>query len=116
MTTNETNEESDDTSLTACAAPGRHWFLLSGTLQTLETLFTMTRWGAGALAWTAQAVMDGRAGAHAAWGLAAFAVASVGAVGARWMAGKIDSGSPTTTTLASVCLSSRGTIAVPVVA
>ncbi|MDV7219035.1 hypothetical protein, partial [Streptomyces prunicolor] len=85
MTTNEMDEKGDDVWLAACAAPGRHWFLLAGTLQTLETLFTITRWGA--LAWTAQAVMDDRAGAHEARGLAAFAVASVGAVGARWMAG-----------------------------
>ncbi|WP_405876325.1 ABC transporter ATP-binding protein/permease [Streptomyces sp. NBC_00005] len=100
MTTNEMYErdgtgepsapgqrQHDDTWLTASAAPGRHWFLLSGTLQTLETLFTITRWGA--LAWTAQAVMDDRAGAHETWGLAAFAVASVLAVGAGCSAGTL---------------------------
>jgi ATP-binding cassette subfamily C protein CydD len=85
MTTNEMDEKGDDVWLAACAAPGRQWFLLAGTLQALETLFTIVRWGA--LAWTAQAVMDDRAGAHEARGLAAFAVASVGAVGAGWMAG-----------------------------
>ncbi|MFD3622018.1 ABC transporter ATP-binding protein/permease [Streptomyces sp. NPDC058676] len=96
MTTNEMEETSgpgaagkrqdDDAWLTACAAPGRHWFGLSGTLQTLETLFTIARWGA--LAWTAQAVMD-RAGMHETWGLVAFAVTSVPAVGAGWAAGTL---------------------------
>ncbi|MER5182373.1 ATP-binding cassette domain-containing protein [Streptomyces sp. NPDC002896] len=96
MTTNEMYETSeldavgkrqdDDAWLTACAAPGRHWFGLSGTLQTLETLFTITRWGA--LAWTAQRVMD-RAAAPETWGLAAFAVTSVLAAGAGWTAGTL---------------------------
>jgi ATP-binding cassette subfamily C protein CydD len=96
MTTNEMYEKSepgatgerqdDDVWLTACAAPGRHWFGLSGTLQTLETLLTITRWGA--LAWMAQAVMD-RAAVHETWGLVAFAVTSVLAVGAGWTAGTL---------------------------
>ncbi|MER6135588.1 ATP-binding cassette domain-containing protein [Streptomyces sp. NPDC001815] len=86
MTTNEMDERSDDAWLAACAAPGRHWFRLSGTLRTLETLFTITRWGA--LAWTAQAVMN-RAGAHETWGLVAFAVTSVLAVGVGWTAGTL---------------------------
>ncbi|MFF3371510.1 ABC transporter ATP-binding protein/permease [Streptomyces sp. NPDC002680] len=76
----------DDAWLTACAAPGRQWFRLSGTLRTLETLFTVARWGA--LAWTAQAVMD-RAAAHETWGLVAFAVTSVLAVAAGWTAGTL---------------------------
>ncbi|WP_406464832.1 ATP-binding cassette domain-containing protein [Streptomyces sp. NBC_01622] len=87
MTTNETDEKSDDAWLTACAAPGRHWLLLAGTLRTLETLFTITRWGA--LAWTAQAVMNDRAGVPETCDLAAFVVASVLAVGAGWMAGTL---------------------------
>ncbi|MEY9995341.1 ATP-binding cassette subfamily C protein CydD [Streptomyces sp. V4I8] len=78
--------QDDDALLTVCAAPGRHWFRLSGTLRTLETLFTITRWGA--LAWTAQAAMD-RARAHQTWGLVAFAVMSVLAVGADWAAGTL---------------------------
>ncbi|MFI1480577.1 ABC transporter ATP-binding protein/permease [Streptomyces sp. NPDC020747] len=86
MTTNEMYEKSDDAWLAACAAPGRRWFRLSGTFRTLETLFTITRWGA--LAWTAQAVMN-RAGAHETWGLVAFAVTSVLAVGAGWTAGTL---------------------------
>lgn len=86
MTTNETYEKSHDAWLTACAAPGRDWFRLSGTLQTLETLFTITRWSA--LAWMAQAVMD-RAAAHETWGLVAFAVTSVLAVGAGGTAGTL---------------------------
>ncbi|MEU3619720.1 ATP-binding cassette domain-containing protein [Streptomyces sp. NPDC006872] len=99
MTTSETGEtgegrepgavgkrRDDDAWLTACAAPGRRWFNLSGTLQMLETLFTITRWGA--LAWTAQAVMD-RAATHETRGLAAFAVTSVVAVGAGWTAGAL---------------------------
>ncbi|WP_369031545.1 ABC transporter ATP-binding protein/permease [Streptomyces adonidis] len=99
MTTNEMYEmdgtseagavgkgQDDGAWLTACAAPGRHSFRLSGTLRTLETLFTITRWGA--LAWTAQAVMD-RARVHETWGLVAFAVASVLAVGADWTAGTL---------------------------
>ncbi|TPQ19441.1 ABC transporter ATP-binding protein/permease [Streptomyces sporangiiformans] len=96
MTTHETDETSGpgavgerpdhDAWLTACAAPGRHWFGLSGTLRTLETLFTITRWGA--LAWTAQGALD-RATAHETWGLAAFAVTSASAVGAGWAAGTL---------------------------
>lgn len=86
MTTNEIDEMSDDAWLAACAAPGRHWFGLSSALQTLETLFTIARWGA--LAWTAQAVMD-RAAAHERWGLVAFAVTSALAVGAGWSAGTL---------------------------
>ncbi|WP_217575825.1 ABC transporter ATP-binding protein/permease [Streptomyces sp. GbtcB7] len=95
MTTNEMYEtgepgtaerQDDDAWLTACAAPGQHWFGLSGTFQTLETLFTITRWGA--LAWTAQAVMD-RAATHETWGLMAFAVTSVLAVCAGWTAGTL---------------------------
>ncbi|MER5907558.1 ATP-binding cassette domain-containing protein [Streptomyces mirabilis] len=96
MTANEMYETSepgaagkrrdDDARLTACAAPGRHWFGLSGTFHTLEALFTITRWGA--LAWTAQAVMD-RATAHETWGLVAFAVTSVLAVCAGWTAGTL---------------------------
>ena len=96
MTTNDMYESSeadtagkqqdDDARLTVCAAPGRHWFGLSGTFQTLETLFTITRWGA--LAWTAQGVMD-RAVTHETWGLVAFAVTSVLAVGAGWTAGTL---------------------------
>ncbi|MFI6279237.1 ABC transporter ATP-binding protein/permease [Streptomyces sp. NPDC050988] len=96
MTMNEMYEKSapgtagkrqdDDAWLTACAAPGRHWFGLSGSAQALETLFTIARWGA--LAWTAQAKMD-RAAAHERWGLVAFAVTSVLAVGAGWTAGTL---------------------------
>ncbi|WP_326719901.1 ATP-binding cassette domain-containing protein [Streptomyces sp. NBC_00243] len=87
MTTNEMHATQDDEAwLTACAAPGRHWFQVSGTLRTLETLFTITRWGA--LAWAAQAVMD-RAGAHETRGLMAFAVTSMLAVGAGWTAGTL---------------------------
>ncbi|MGW0729846.1 ABC transporter ATP-binding protein/permease [Streptomyces mirabilis] len=95
MTTNEMYEtgepgtaerQDDDAWLTACTAPGQHWFGLSGTFQTLETLFTITRWGA--LAWTAQTVMD-RATAHETWGLMAFAVTSVLAVCAGWTAGTL---------------------------
>ncbi|MFD9325744.1 ABC transporter ATP-binding protein/permease [Streptomyces sp. NPDC060065] len=87
MTTNEMYEAGEPgTWLTACAAPGRYWFGLSGSLQTLETLFTIARWGA--LAWTAQAVMD-RATAHGTWGLVAFAVTSVLAVVAGWTAGTL---------------------------
>ncbi|QLH25892.1 ABC transporter ATP-binding protein/permease [Streptomyces sp. Rer75] len=88
---NETSEpgatgqqKDDDARLTACAAPGRLWFGLSSALETLETLFTIGRWGA--LAWAAQAVMD-RAAAHEAWGLVAFTVTSVLALGAGWTAG-----------------------------
>ncbi|MCT9078868.1 ABC transporter ATP-binding protein/permease [Streptomyces fulvoviolaceus] len=83
MTTNEVEAKSDDAWLTACAAPGHHWFGLSGSAQVLETLFTIARWGA--LAWTAQAVMD-RAAAHETWGLVAFAVTSVLTVGVGWTA------------------------------
>lgn len=99
MTTNETKEMyeagepgatgkrgDDDTWLTAYAAPGRYWFALSGGLQTLQTLFTIAR--CAALAWAAQAVLD-RAGANETWGLVAFAVASVLAVGADWTAGTL---------------------------
>lgn len=86
MTTYEVDTESDDAWLTASAAPGRHWFGLSGSAQVLETLFTIARWGA--LAWTAQAVLD-RAAAHETWGLVAFAVTSVLAVGAGWTAGTL---------------------------
>ncbi|WP_217240199.1 ABC transporter ATP-binding protein/permease [Streptomyces sp. AC555_RSS877] len=78
--------QDDDTWLTACAAPGRRWFVLSGTFRTLETLFTITRWGA--LAWTAQAVMD-RPTAHETRGLVAFAVTSALVVGAGWTAGTL---------------------------
>ncbi|MFI7503226.1 ABC transporter ATP-binding protein/permease [Streptomyces sp. NPDC049687] len=76
----------DDAWLTAYAAPGRYWFGLSGGLQTLQTLFTIARWGA--LAWAAQAVLD-RAAAHETWGLVAFAVTSALAVGAGWTAGTL---------------------------
>ncbi|MFC8662096.1 ABC transporter ATP-binding protein/permease [Streptomyces sp. NPDC057199] len=99
MTTNEMYEtygtseagavgkgQDNDAWLTACAAPGRHWLRLSGVLRTLETLFTITRWGA--LAWTAQAVMD-RARAHERWGLVAIAVTSVLVVGVGWTAGML---------------------------
>ncbi|MGW7203095.1 ABC transporter ATP-binding protein/permease [Streptomyces sp. NPDC054837] len=86
MTTNEMHERSDGVWLAACAAPGRHWFGLSSALQTLETLFTIARWGA--LAWTAQAVMD-RTAAHETFGLVAFAVTSALAVGAGWSAGTL---------------------------
>jgi hypothetical protein len=96
MTAREMNETSeagaagqrqdDDAWLAACAAPGRHWFGLSGTLLTLESVCTITRWAA--LAWMAQQVMD-RATARETWGLAAFAVASVLAVGAGWTAGTL---------------------------
>lgn len=86
MTTYEVDTESDDAWLTASAAPGRHWFGLSGSAQVLETLFTIARWGA--LAWTAQAVLD-RAATHETWGLVAFAVTSVLAVGAGWTAGTL---------------------------
>ncbi|MEV1065397.1 ATP-binding cassette domain-containing protein [Streptomyces sp. NPDC050263] len=96
MTTNEMYEKSapgtagerqdDDAWLTECAAPGRHWFGLSGSAQALDTLFTIARWGA--LAWTAQAVMD-RARAHETWGLVAFAVTSALAAGAGWSAGTL---------------------------
>ncbi|MFD3315348.1 ABC transporter ATP-binding protein/permease [Streptomyces sp. NPDC058694] len=86
MTTNEMYEKSDDAWLAVCAAPGRHWFRLSGTLRTLETLFTVARWGA--LAWTAQAVMD-RAGVHERWGLVAIAVTSVLVAGLGWTAGTL---------------------------
>ncbi|WP_329222220.1 ATP-binding cassette domain-containing protein [Streptomyces sp. NBC_01485] len=85
MTTNEMYEKSehDDARLTGCAAPGRHWFGLSGTLRTLETLLTIARWGA--LAWTAQAVLD-RAAVRETRGLVAFAVTGMLAVGADWTA------------------------------
>ncbi|WP_105967814.1 ABC transporter ATP-binding protein/permease [Streptomyces geranii] len=82
----EKGEKGDEVWLAACAAPGRRWFRSAGTLRTLETLFTIARWGA--LAWTAQAVLD-RAGAHETWGLAAFAGTSALAVGAGWTAGTL---------------------------
>ncbi|MFF4274226.1 ABC transporter ATP-binding protein/permease [Streptomyces sp. NPDC001536] len=86
MTTNETHGKGDDAWLAECAAPGRHSFGLASALQTLETLFTIARWGT--LAWTAQAVMD-RAAAHERWALVAFAVTSALAVGAGWTAGTL---------------------------
>ncbi|MCX4704551.1 ABC transporter ATP-binding protein/permease [Streptomyces sp. NBC_01373] len=73
----------DDAWLTACAAPGRRWFGLAGTLQALETMVTITRWGA--LAWLAQGVLE-RAVTQETRGLAVFAVASALAVGAGWAA------------------------------
>ncbi|WTJ90824.1 ATP-binding cassette domain-containing protein [Streptomyces sp. NBC_01537] len=89
MTTSEpTTAETGraDSWLTACAAPGQRWFGLSGALLTVETVFTIARWGA--LAWTAQGVMN-RSTSQDTLGLTAFAIAGTLAMAANWTAGML---------------------------
>ncbi|WP_405863708.1 ABC transporter ATP-binding protein/permease [Streptomyces sp. NBC_00005] len=73
--------------LTAMAVPGRRWFSLSGAFLTLETVFTIARWGA--LAWLAQGLLEHRGTSRETVGLAVFVIAGVLALTAEWFAGRL---------------------------
>ncbi|MER5185328.1 ATP-binding cassette domain-containing protein [Streptomyces sp. NPDC002896] len=97
MTTNETADPAGtrgpgapagrpaEARLAAYAAPARRWFDLAGAAMTVETLFTVGRWGA--LAWTAEGVMR-RSAAQETQGVLVFAAASALALTGGWAAGE----------------------------
>ncbi|WP_433475033.1 ABC transporter ATP-binding protein/permease [Spirillospora sp. CA-142024] len=89
MTTNEciapAQRRTADAWLAVFAAPARRWFGLSGALLTLETVFTIARWGG--LAWTAQGVLHHSA-PQDAQGVLLFASAGAAAPTAGWASGR----------------------------